>query len=192
MAGYFWMFVVAMVAGVLMIASGGKHKAPGEKEWPASVQWGYILLLAGFFGVLSNWMSFSAVMLVIVRLSTGWGGWLWPAGLAAIVLPELVTPLLQQQGWGLLIDSRWLNWLGFVTGKPPTEDYVPLLPWLGVVWWGLAAGQWLLARHPGVVQAPVGAPGRALARLGRWSLTYYLAHQPVMIGLLSAWLALRR
>ncbi len=72
MAGYFWMFVVAMVAGVLMIASGGKHKAPGEKEWPASVQWGYILLLAGFFGVLSNWMSFSAVMLVIV-LITGFG-----------------------------------------------------------------------------------------------------------------------
>lgn len=140
------------------------------------------------FGVLHG----IAVMLVIARLSAGWGGWLWPAGLAAIVLPELVTPLLQQQGWGPLIDSRWLNWLGFVTGKPPTEDYVPLLPWLGVVWWGLAAGQWLLARHPGVVQAPVGAPGRALARLGRWSLTYYLAHQSVMIGLLSAWLALRR
>ena len=28
--------------------------------------------------------------------------------------------------------------------KPVTEDYVPLVPWLGVMWWGMAAGQWAL------------------------------------------------
>ena len=46
-----------------------------------------------------------------------------------------------------LFDTRWTNWIGLVTRKPVTEDYVPLLPWLGVMWWGLAAGQWVLAHR---------------------------------------------
>jgi uncharacterized membrane protein len=62
-----------------------------------------------------------------------------------------------------------------------------------VVWWGLAAGQWLMARHPAILRGPVPGKtvGRGLAAPGRWSLSYYLLHQPVMIGLLAAsvWLA---
>ena len=30
-------------------------------------------------------------------------------------------------------DSRATGWLGFVTAKPQTEDYVPLFPWTGVL-----------------------------------------------------------
>ncbi|WP_328698598.1 signal peptidase I [Craterilacuibacter sinensis] len=67
----FWVFVVVAVVGIALIASAGKKEA-GAKEWPAAVQWGYIALLVGCFGVLSSWMSFSAVMLVIV-LVTGFG-----------------------------------------------------------------------------------------------------------------------
>jgi len=33
-----------------------------------------------------------------------------------------------------------LNWLGWISQKPITEDYAPLFPWLGVMWWGAAAG----------------------------------------------------
>ena len=32
-----------------------------------------------------------------------------------------------------LFDSRTLGWLGFMTAKPRTEDYVPLFPWAGVL-----------------------------------------------------------
>ena len=32
---------------------------------------------------------------------------------------------------------------------------------------------------------------RPLARLGRWSLSFYMLHQPVLIGALMAWAALR-
>jgi uncharacterized membrane protein len=74
--------------------------------------------------------------------------------------------------------------------KPMTEDHVPVLPWLGVMWWGLAAGQWLLARRPGMLAGPVPSAGQPLALLGRWSLSFYMLHQPVLIGLLLAWQAL--
>ncbi len=70
--------------------------------------------------------------------------------------------------------------------KPFTEDYVPVLPWLGVMWWGLAAGQWVLRHHPGWLALPLHRRVRPLAVLGRWSLSYYMLHQPVLIGALLA------
>ncbi|HEY8706978.1 MAG TPA: heparan-alpha-glucosaminide N-acetyltransferase domain-containing protein, partial [Burkholderiaceae bacterium] len=76
--------------------------------------------------------------------------------------------------------------------KPVTEDYVPVLPWLGVMWWGLATGQWVLARRRAWVTGALPERLQPLAVLGRWSLSFYMLHQPVLIGLLMAWLALRR
>ncbi len=85
-----------------------------------------------------------------------------------------------------MLNARSLNWLGLVSRKPFTEDYVPVLPWLGVLWWGLAAGQWMLSRSANRVPRDVPPFLRPLASLGRWSLSYYMLHQPVMIGGLMA------
>jgi len=137
-----------------------------------------------YFGVLHG----MAVMLLVARCSAGWGRWLWPAGLVAMALPVMAQHLLT----GVWADAapwfngRALNWLGLVARKPFTEDYVPVLPWLGVLWWGLASGQWLLARRPQWLQRAVPAGIKPLAALGRWSLSYYMLHQPVMIGALMA------
>jgi uncharacterized membrane protein len=61
---------------------------------------------------------------------------------------------------------------------------VPILPWLGVMAWGLAAGQWLLARARAALAGPIPGAAQGLALLGRWSLSFYMVHQPVFIGLL--------
>jgi uncharacterized membrane protein len=82
--------------------------------------------------------------------------------------------------------------MGLVTRKPITEDYVPVLPWLGVMLWGVAAGQWLLRHRRSVMTGPVLAALRPLAVLGRWSLSFYMLHQPVFIGLLMAWAQLQK
>ena len=89
------------------------------------------------------------------------------------------------------LNKNAFNWLGLISRKPITEDYVPLLPWLGVMCWGMAAGAWALRRRPHWLALDIGAAGRPLAGLGRWSLGYYLLHQPVLIGLLMAASALR-
>jgi uncharacterized membrane protein len=123
-----------------------------------------------FFGVLHG----MAVMLVLARLAAPLGAWLWPLGAAALVLPRLVQlPLF---------DPPTLAWVGLVTRKPTTEDFVPLLPWIGLMLWGLAAGQWLLRHRRAVLAGPLAAPLRPLATLGRWSLGFYMLHQPVFIG----------
>jgi uncharacterized membrane protein len=134
-----------------------------------------------------SWISFGvlhgfAVMLIAARLAAPLRAWLWPLGLLLLLLPQLVQHPF--------FDSRLTNWVGLVTRKPITEDYAPVLPWLGVMLWGLAAGQWLLAHRRALLAGPPAAPGRPLALLGRWSLSFYMLHQPVLIGAILAWRAL--
>ncbi len=139
-----------------------------------------------FFGVLHG----IAVMLVVVRLTAGWGQWLWLSGAVCIVAARVAPSALEGTDWKHLFDGPLLSWLGWVTRKPITEDYVPLLPWLGAMWWGMAAGQWTLRHRPGWLRAQTrSGTASGLAALGRWSLTYYLLHQPVMLGLL--WVSLQ-
>jgi uncharacterized membrane protein len=133
-----------------------------------------------YFGVLHG----IALMLVVVRLTAGWGRWLWLAGAAVILLKPLAVQAhaLWFPALDFLNSKPW-NWLGLVSRKPVTEDYVPLVPWLGVMWWGVASGQWLLHEKRALLArcVPMAAP---LSWLGRWSLTWYMLHQPVLIGLL--------
>jgi uncharacterized membrane protein len=144
-----------------------------------------------YFGVLHG----MALMLVVARLSAGWGRWLWPLGALALALPHVAThPFFDAKAW---------HWVGLLTRRPATEDYVPLLPWLGVMWWGLAAGQaWLQRRAHRAADAPSGHAGQgfaavrrarcALAALGRWPLTFYMLHQPVFFGALQLYSVWRR
>lgn len=146
-----------------------------------------------YFGVLHG----MAVMLLVARLTVGWGRWLWAAGAGLIAIYFIAPSALSTVATGRFIDifnSPVLNWLGLITVKPVTEDYVPLLPWMGVMWWGVAAGSWLGAglragRFTGRLQTLF----QPVARLGRWSLSYYMLHQPVMIGVLMlvGWLVPR-
>lgn len=143
-----------------------------------------------YFGVLHG----IAVMLIIVRLTAGWGAWLWLLG-ALVIAVKLAAPSAMAMEPALQVfNSPWLNWLGFIDRLPRTQDHVPLLPWLGAMWWGMAVGQWALANQPALLGAG-GAPARGLKRIlvvmGRWSLSYYLLHQPVMLGLMGAWVWLR-
>jgi uncharacterized membrane protein len=59
------------------------------------------------------------------------------------------------------------------------------------MWWGLAAGQWLLQARPQWLCGPAPALVMHLALLGRWSLSYYMLHQPLLMGALTVlgWLS---
>lgn len=83
-----------------------------------------------------------------------------------------------------LFDTPWLNWIGLMTHKPATEDYVPIFPWLGVVLIGIGAGAWLSGKgfQPLQPVAPI-APAW-LTWLGRHSLLVYMVHQPVLLGIM--------
>ena len=133
-----------------------------------------------YFGVLHG----LAAMLIVVRLSAAWpSAVLLLLALVVPVLPVGAATLIAAQPQLMWLNEPWANWLGLISRKPITEDYVPLLPWLGVMWLGMLCGRWALARGGSVLR---GAAPAWLAGLGRWSLSYYMLHQPVLLGLLTA------
>ncbi len=139
-----------------------------------------------YFGVLHG----MAVMLVAARLSAACGRWLWPMGVLALSL-KFAAPWALDAGWlDAAFNAKALNWIGLINVKPITEDYVPLLPWMAVVWWGMATTQWLLPRlaRRALPLAPLPRALQGLAFLGRWSLSYYMLHQPVLLGGLWLWM----
>jgi uncharacterized membrane protein len=114
------------------------------------------------------------------------GKWLWLAGWAAIALNEIAAYAIPSSTSWKFLNEKPFNWLGLISQKPITEDYVPLVPWLAAVWWGLTAGQWVLKHRPGWLAGQSNAM-RWLALPGRWSLSYYMLHQPVLIVAMTAW-----
>ncbi|HHH35673.1 MAG TPA: DUF1624 domain-containing protein [Gammaproteobacteria bacterium] len=129
-----------------------------------------------FFGILHFIAVASVLALPLVRFH-----WLnLVLGLALLAL-----------GLGVqhpLFDHPALQWVGLMTHKPVTEDYVPLFPWLGVVLLGIFAGR-LLYREPLSALARWHSDHplpRLLALGGRHSLLIYMVHQPLFFTVLGA------
>lgn len=81
-------------------------------------------------------------------------------------------------------DLSWLNWIGFMTHKPITEDYVPIFPWFGVVLLGMYGGGTLTRGNARRLRSWRVASGGLLEWLGRHSLAVYMLHQPLLLGAL--------
>lgn len=194
------LFLFTAGIGQVLAVEGGQDWPRFWRRWTQVVACAALVSLGSWWMFPRTWISFGvlhglAVMLLLARAAVvrGWvhGAAPWALAVMLIAAAPLAGDWLRDTGAPTLaaaLDSRWLYGLGVVTHKPATEDYVPLLPWLGVVLLGIGAAQ---ALPRAMLARPAGALGRRLAWLGRWSLAYYMVHQLVLIGALTAWLALR-
>lgn len=156
---------------------------------------------------LRRWAQIAACAALVSASSAYLFGarWIWFGVLHYVALAQLLlAPLARREAasWALgigalivgcnvqlpLFAPDALSWIGFSPVKPATEDFVPLLPWSGVVLLGIAAAlgwqrsQGALAQR---LRGPLRAAWRAPALLGRWPLTVYMLHQPILFGLLA-------
>ena len=176
-----FLFCAGLAQAVALHAEAGGPRF-GARLWRRWAQVAGCALLVSLGSMLmfpKSWISFGvlhgiAVMLILARLAAPLGPWLWPLGALAIALPKFVQhPFFNQP---------FAHWTGLVTKKPITEDWVPVLPWLGVMLFGLAAGRWLLVHRRALLAGAVPRAVAPLALLGRWPLSFYMLHQPVFLG----------
>ncbi|CAO3362127.1 DUF1624 domain-containing protein [Azospirillum palustre] len=127
-----------------------------------------------FFGVLHHIVVASVIGLAFVRLP------------AIVTLAVAAAAVLVGTTQGFpLFDSPWLRWIGLTSVAPDSNDYVPLLPWIGGVLAGIGLGRLWPGLGEGV--RVTGRAARLLAFGGRHSLAVYLLHQPLLFGI--AWAA---
>jgi uncharacterized membrane protein len=172
-----FVFVAGVSQAVALEAGQGWPKF--WRRWAQIAGCALLVSVGSWLMFPKSWISFGilhgmAAMLLLARVAAPMDRWLWPLGALCIALPWWVQHPF--------FDTRWTNPLGLVTRLPVTEDYAPVLPWLGVMLWGLAAGRWLLQHRRGTLAGAVPAVLQPLSALGRWSLSFYMLHQPVLIG----------
>ena len=132
-----------------------------------------------FFGILHQIAAASLMALLFVRLPALA---IFVAGVAILALPYYFRSemFLQPTFW----------WSGLAPFDPPSNDYVPVFPWTGLVLVGMAIAKFSeqsgLAGRLATVPADTGQTARLLSFLGQHSLIYYLLHQPMMMAALFA------
>jgi uncharacterized membrane protein len=183
------LFLLAAGAGQAVAVARGQSWPRFWKRWAQVAACAVLVSIGSYFMFPRSWISFGvlhgiALMLLVLRASAPLGRAWFVLALVAIALPFVVQHPF--------FDTRLTNWVGLVTRKPVTEDYVPLLPWLGVMGLGYAATSELLRACTWILAGHLPTALRPLAALGRWPLMFYMLHQPVLIGLVMGWVALAR
>lgn len=148
----------AMVAGAALLISIATYFAVPD---------GWI-----FFGILHNIAAASLIGLIFLRLPVV----VTLAGAAA----ALIAPNYLSSD---AFNPIWLSWIGLSTSPPRSNDYVPLLPFLGPFLLGLAVSQFVTPRGWLDRFRKPSAKRDFFALFGRHSLLFYIVHQPVLIGM---------
>lgn len=189
----FWYYFARMIAGSFLFLSGvSLWLAHGRGiRWPAFwtrfakiaaaallVTLASIWFVPGgtiLFGILHAIAAASLLGLVALRLP-------WPVTLA-------IAAVIFAAAWGPrfpAFDPLWLVWTGLAETRPMMGDYVPLIPWAAPALAGVATAKALrIDLWRGTAPTPL---TRALSFPGRHSLIIYLLHQPILVGIFTAYL----
>lgn len=189
-----WLLARSLILGTFLFVAGfslalaQQHTA--RQGWPkpywlrlARIGACAILVSVGsYFMFPESWIYFGVLHFIVLASVLCWflarhEKWLLPIGLIALGLG-----LFYQSA---TFDQPALQWLGMMTHKPITEDYVPIFPWLGVMLIGVYMGAWALRRRAEWPLATLpSARLKPVGWLGRNSLAVYMLHQPLLLGLL--------
>ena len=142
-----------------------------------------LVSVTSYFMFADSWIFFGVLHFMVVASLICW--LLMPYKKLILVLSVLLT-IVGIFYQSTMFNQTFLQWVGMMTHKPITEDYVPILPWIGVMMFGIIVGQWALTRiNSWPLTCTPHASLSALQWLGRHSLAVYMLHQPLLLGALS-------
>lgn len=148
---------LALLIGAALLVSGGTYIA-----FPSSFV---------FFGILHCIAAASLLALPFLLLP-------WPAAFAAGFALVAASFFARAS----FFDAPWFWWTGLSTFEPMTNDYRPLAPWAGALFFGVGAAKLARLCPAAVANSPHNIATRSVAFLGRHSLALYLVHQPLFFA----------
>jgi len=176
------------LVGISLVFGQARDAARFWPRWRQVAGSAVLISLVSWFMFGERFIYFGVLHFIAVAQCLGhWclrrGWWRNPGWVMGLAIVLLLTG-----GLGFdAMNPRWLNWIGLAARKPMTEDYVPLLPWLGMVLLGIGSGmRWQARGRPRLDIAP-SPVSNGLAWLGRHALAIYLLHQPVLMSGLALW-----
>ena len=196
----FWTGQRACIVSLFLLGAGASQAIAVDagqtwrrfwRRWAQIAACALLVSLATLQMFPHSWISFGvlhgiAVMLIALRAL---GAWLPPQRLARSPVAFAGVALVALGAWTLhdvvqapFFDTRLTNWVGLVTRLPVTEDFVPVFPWLGMMLAGYLVASLLLVHGRALIAGAVPVAVRPLAVLGRWSLSFYMLHQPILLG----------
>ncbi|MFO1151597.1 MAG: heparan-alpha-glucosaminide N-acetyltransferase [Alsobacter sp.] len=187
-----WRLFAKLIAGSFLVLVGvGLVLAHGQGvRWPAFWRRFAILVLAAGGITLATWYAMPEAFIYFgilhcIALSSLLALPFLRAPLGLVVAAAALAFALPALGpFPVFAHPAWL-WLGLSPTVPTTNDYEPILPWIGAVLLGVAAARTAVGLGWAARLAKVRADdpvSRGLALAGRHSLLVYLAHQPVLFG----------
>jgi len=100
-------------------------------------------------------------------------------GVGALLLPQFFS--------SQIFDTRWLAWIGFYEKAPPSNDFVPFFPWVGLSILGVGFARFfkLPTRNSALsLKVRTNPMVKFIAWAGKKSLPIYLIHQPALLALI--------
>ncbi len=153
---------------------------------------GFVVSLATWVVAGDQFVRFGILHCIGVSMLLAWPLVGRPRAAGALGVLTLILGLAAGR---LHPDTLALLPLGIAPAEFASVDYVPLLPWAGLVFLGVTLGEVVYGsgrcRFP-LPTRPAHPLARLLAGIGRRSLVVYFAHQPVLLSCLWAWMAVRR
>lgn len=178
------LFLTIMGISLYLASYRGLHKKRFRQRL-------FLLLFYAALVSIGSWTMFPKAMIIFgilhfIAVASVLGLLFIQLGIINLILGVLLI-IVAQTVHLPLFDQPALQWFGLTTRLPVAVDYVPLLPWFGVVLIGLYLGQ-LLSQRPKnstLIQWKSKHPINKLLVLGgRYSLHIYMLHQPLFLGIL--------
>ena len=178
----FWWVFPRVIVFFFLIAMGQSLELVHRK----SIHWKVVLkrfIKIGFFALCISAFTYYAFP----------KSWIYFGTLHCIALASvLVLPFVGRPRWtiaaalAILIPLLWGYQLPWFKLPHASMDYIPLFPWIGVVFLGQLSVEYNLHTYN-----PPNFPARKLLSFfGKHSLKIYLVHQPILFGLVKAYYVL--
>lgn len=181
-----WLPLRYLIIGLFAFAMGvSLHVVHAKRFKPSAyARWLLKVFLAGlgvivatYFVFPHNWVYFGILQFMLVASFGVMALLRWPLASVVVGVAMVVAFRFGNIPYGWPITE-----IQFLFHNNISVDYVPLFPWLGVALIGAGVAQ-RLKHSVWLQQVGVQAP-HWIKRLGRHTLVIYLAHQPVMLGMM--------